>query len=998
MGEVYRARDTRLDRVVALKVVTPGDVSLDPDRLARFAREARAVARLQHPHICIVYDVGTDDTPYLVLEYLTGDTLAERLSAGPVPIDEAIAWIGQLGSALAYAHEQGVVHRDLKPSNVIITATGAKLLDFGLASVAAPADDTTMLGDHVTGTGVVMGTPGYLAPEQVTASAVDARADIFSFGALCYEILTGAPAFRRATPAESLGALFGPSPVPASQVRPGLPAAIDAVLERCIARDPAERFAGMSEAVDLMVRTLRGIAAPAAGAPPVADLPTPPSRLIGRDRDLDAVGQLLAQPGARLVTLTGPGGTGKTRLAVEVARLAQDRYPGGVRFVPLASVTAPMLFESAVAQALVVKHVAGRSLAAAVAATFAEERRGATLLVLDNFEQLVEAAPVLAELQAAVTGLDVLVTSRSVLRLTGEHEYPVPPLDVPTSASRMSLADLEAVPAVALFVERARAANPAFALTPDSAPVVARICARLDGLPLALELAAARVRVITPQALLPRLEHRLRILTSGARDLPLRQQTLRNTIAWSYDLLTEPEQRLVRRMSRLNGGGTLEAIEAVSDANLDLGIDVLDGVSSLADKSLILQPRQADDESRFTMLETIREYVSEQLATAGELDEVARAHAAYFLLLAEDGNTAMSGPDGDLWLDRFGTEHDNFRAAFDWMVAAGQADWGLRFGLALFHFWQRREHHVEARGRLEQLLALRRGATSTSWVELLMYTGMLCSELGDEPATDRALLEGLAMARALGATSLEAVILNNLGIAHRQRGSYLDADRYLGEALAHWRAAGDESSVARTLTNLASIAAALGALDRSQTLSDEALAIFERRGDTANVAVTLQSLGDTCRAATHFAEAEAYYRRAMASYERLDDELGQAGVRLDLGSLAVARGQMSQGRALLGEAIDAFESVGSTRALARAIEELAIAAAHVGQHSEALRLAGGAAGIRQRVGLAASADELDRLAPLIDPLRATLGARDWLEGMELDNAAVVAAARVVAAS
>jgi predicted ATPase len=749
----------------------------------------------------------------------------------------------------------------------------------------------------------------------------------------------------------------------------------------------------MTDAAGALLAALRSDVTPSVAAPHAPSLPATTGRLIGRVREVEAISLLLASPDVRLVSLTGAGGTGKTRLAIEVGRALAPRYPGGVNFMALAAVTDVAVLESAIAQELGAKLSAGAALPGAVARAFSESHRGATLLVLDNFEQLVDASALLAQLLAAVPALELLVTSRTVLRLSSEHEYAVLPLAVPDPTSRLSASALESVPAVALFAERARAANPAFAIGPDNAAAVAAIVARLNGLPLALELAAARIRAFTPQTLLPKLERRLQLLTSGARDLPVRQQTLRNTIDWSHGLLTEPEQRLLRRLAVFVGGGTLEAIEAVCDAAQDLGVEVLDGVSSLVDKNLAQQRALPDGETLITMFETIREYAAESLTTAGEREATARAHAAFYLLLAEDGDTAMSGDERETWLRRFTVEHDNFRAAFDWAVGHGNIDWAQRLGLALFRFWQWREHTAEGRTRLRQLVGLRADAVSPQWARLLMYAGILASELGDAEDSERTLLASLALSRQLGDRASEAITLNNLGVSEQLRGSYDSARRHIEEALTLWRRANDTSSVGRTLNNLGTIAMAQGAFERCRELNAEALAIFENEGDTASVALTLQAMGDTSRATGRPDDAEQHYRRALDTWQSLDDQLGSAGAQLDIGSLAVDRGLLPQGRVALGRAVDGFKTLGYKRGLARALEELAIALASEGRHEAALRLAGGAAGLRHRMGLAASGAERERVSQLIGPLRQARGDQAWRAGHGLDEAALLDEAR-----
>jgi predicted ATPase/class 3 adenylate cyclase len=445
------------------------------------------------------------------------------------------------------------------------------------------------------------------------------------------------------------------------------------------------------------------------------NLPTQPTVLIGREKEVAAVERLLRREDVRLVTLTGPGGIGKTRLALQVAAELSDRFADGVFFVNLAPLSDPALVIPATAQALAIQEVRGQPLFDLLKASLREEH---LLVLLDNFEQVVGAAVQVADLLAACPLLKVLVTSRAALHVSGEQEFAVSPLAVPDSKHLPNLVTLSQYEAVALFIQRAQAVKLEFQVTNANAPAVAEICIRLDGLPLAIELAAARIKVLPPQALLARLSQRLKVLTSGARDVPARQQTLRNTIEWSYQLLDADERRLFRRLSVFAGGCTFEAIEAVCTA-LDIESragQVFDGVASLIDKSLLQQTEQ--EEARLAMLETIREYGLECLRESGEMEATQKAHADYYLTLAEEAETELRGAQSALWLERLEREHDNLRAVMQWVLEPGRQkeqrlEMALRLGAVLGGFWFARGPLHEGQVFLERTLAGSEGIVSS---------------------------------------------------------------------------------------------------------------------------------------------------------------------------------------------------------------------------------------------------------------------------------------------
>ena len=582
---------------------------------------------------------------------------------------------------------------------------------------------------------------------------------------------------------------------------------------------------------------------------PVYRVPTTTTSLIGRDDDVAAVAALVADEGVRLLTLLGPGGVGKTRLAIEVAEISRGAFADGVVFVPLAPLRDAELVTSVLAETLGVKDVADRSLQEALVGHLQDKEM---LLLIDNMEHLLPAVPVVAELLGECPRLTVLATSRAPLRLTGERQFPVPPL------SLAGASPLGRSAAVRLFEERAAAISPSFALGPANEDAVAEICRRLDGVPLAIELAAARVKLFTPKALLQRLDPRLPMLSGGARDLPERQRTLRDTIAWSYDLLGFAERTLFGRLSVFAGGFTLDAAEAVCEPGTSDGGTVLEILASLVDNSLLVSrayDRPGDDEPRFTMLETIREYAAERLGSGDEVAEVHRAHATYYLALAERAQPEVSGLMLGGWLEVLEREHENLRVALRWAIRHGDVDFGTRLALMLWRFWPERRYVTEGRRWLEAVLAMGQPEggvaeptlSARRWAFLHLVTGMLAGGQGDYDRAVELYEESLALYKNMGHTKGASGPLRELGLVAYHQGDYDRAVRLSEQALAMSRESGSAFGSGLAVCTLADALRAQGDIERARTLLAESLASLRRRTyplRVANaVAITLSRLG-----------------------------------------------------------------------------------------------------------------------------------------------------------
>ena len=677
------------------------------------------------------------------------------------------------------------------------------------------------------------------------------------------------------------------------------------------------------------------------------NLPAQPTPLIGREQEAGVVRGLLSRPEVRLVTLTGPGGVGKTRLALQVATDLLDTFADGVFFVALAPISDPKLVTFAIAQALGIKEGSSQPLMERLKEHLCSKQQ---LLLLDNFEQVVDAAPLIAELLMAAAQLKVLVTSRAVLHLSGEREFLVPPLASPDRQHLPPLEMLSQYEAIALFIQRSQAVKPDFQLTSATAPAVAEICARLDGLPLAIEQAAARSKLFPPQGLLARLRSRLALLTGGARDLPARQQTLRNTIDWSYALLDADMQTLFARLAVFVGGFSLEAVEAVC-ADQELRIEdrgwkiaapssildslssILDRLASLVDQSLLRQTPGVDGEPRFMLLETIREYALERLELSGEADVVRHQHALHYLGLAVAAESQILGAEQTMWLQRLETDHDNLRAALAWcQTLPGDAEVGLRLAGALWRFWDTRSYLSEGRRWLEQALALsdfgvprengllgaadqvsiqRRKAKTAMRAKALRGVGALAWSQGDYARAAKLLEESLALFRVLEDSAGIANTQNHLGVIAQLQGDYVRATTLLEASLALRRELGDKHGIAGALNNLGMVALCQGDYARARPLVEEALALVRELGSERYIALALNNLGIVALGQHDLVQARTCCMESMRLLRDLNNTYDIADCLVGLAGVASEQGQPARAARLCGATEVLLESIGA---------------------------------------------------------------------------------------
>jgi predicted ATPase/transcriptional regulator with XRE-family HTH domain len=712
-------------------------------------------------------------------------------------------------------------------------------------------------------------------------------------------------------------------------------------------------------------------------------LPAWLTSFVGREVEVETLRTLLDPlvSGVRLLSLIGPGGVGKTRLAVKAAVDLRGDYPDGVAFVDLAPLSDARLVPATVARALGLRESSGRS-GRDLLVLYLRPRQA--LLVLDTFEHVLEAAPLVADLLQECPQLAVLTTSRTALQLRAERRLRIAPLSTPRAGSA-SLQEVVESPAVQLFVERAHAVAPEFVLDSSNAIAVAEVCRRLDGMPLAIELAAARAGLLQPAALLQRLERRLPLLTRGATDLPERQQTLRQTLVWSHTLLGSAERALFRRLSVFVGGARLEAIEAVSMLGPDLSTDALESLAALADDSLVFKTIDPDNEPRFGMLENVREYTEERLLESDELETTRRRHAGFFLDLAERAAAELRGPDQFVWLERMEYDHANVRAALDWLSEWDDQALALRLATATTWFWLRRGYFTDAQ-RLPRLLSSSEGQPGELRASALIAAARLAALTGEWDAQSRYNAESLRIFSGLGDAAGVAGAITDIGTAYWEQGRLDQAEAHLQEGLRLFKALGDSAKVGNTLLPLACVFRDKGDFTTARPLFDEALRLCRAAGDHLGTAHALNNLGwlelyaGEADAARGLAEGSLAIRRALG--------LPQAAAVSEtlLGKVALSTGEFEVANARFNASLTAHRGSGYTWGIALAVEGVAglIASA---QPEKSLRLAAAAHALRMSISRPVPPAEQPLLARWLAPAdraaSAECAARAGLDGAAL---------------
>lgn len=891
MGHVYRAFDTRLSRPVAIKLLS-STLALDDEQVRRFHVEARAASSLNHPGILVVHEFGDDGRrPFIVTEFVDGESLRQRLQRGTLPIARALDIAIQVADALAAAHARGIVHRDIKPENIMLRPDGlVKIVDFGIAKVAPTVDGQT--GTSVTQPGTALGTPRYMAPEQLRGELVDARCDVWSLAVTLFEMITGAPPFVHAGAAELVGAILH-TDADLSAV-----GAVRTVIAKALHKDPQHR----QRDAHAMLLELRAVSTPLTPPPDRRDgavvsapqnFPVQVTSFVGRENDSAGIRAMLGT--SRLVTLTGAGGVGKTRLALHVSASMADDFPDGVWMVDLSPIADPTLVPIAIAEVFRLPNRPDRPVLDVVCEGLRER---AILMVLDNCEHLIDAAAaVVQRVLSACASMTIVATSRETLNVPGEVVWRLQSLSTPHPSADDTSAVLESESG-RLFVQRARAVRMGFDVSAETSAAIAKICRRLDGLPLAIELAAARVGALSPLEIATRLDDRFRLLTGGSRRSVPRQRTLEAAVQWSYELLSADERRAFSRLSVFTGGWTLGASEQVcGDASLPPR-NVANCVAHLVERSMVVA-EDVHGDMRYHMLETLRHFGRQQLVASDEMTAVRNRHLAWIVRLAESVASQVEHHHAP----GVAAEVDNIRAALEWAYETENYEAGLRIMSAT------RVGHLDERTRMLKALLPFADRTPLECQATALYTaGSLAFMIGDWHWGAETMSAAADAFARMGDVKRCAISTTYVGACYWGSGETGLAVEAVDRALAEARASRSDDAIARALLFRAWLESEHD-LGRADVLAAEAEHVASGAANSFDTGHVLELRGFIASRQGRFGAAAATLSDALRTFKTIQHNCG-AHVLETAAAWAAMTARFELGAELLGSAQRIREETG----------------------------------------------------------------------------------------
>jgi non-specific serine/threonine protein kinase len=953
MGRVYLARDPDLDRFIALKLL-PAEISGQSEQIRRLSREARTASALNHPNIITIYEIGeANGLNYIASEYVKGQTLGRIIKKDNLTLEEILDLSIQILSAINAAHQAQIIHRDIKPDNLMVRVDNiVKILDFGLAKLVKK----TQIENPASSKRKVIGTPHYMSPEQAEGQRVDPRTDIWSFGVVFYEMLTGTKPFVGETIAEIILSILYKEPQEIDTLREKYPTEITKIVTNLLQKDQKNRYQNAAEVLNALEKLknqielkkeFRKLDAQSRKKIESAvieneydqipnNLRQYKTSLIGREKELTEVCDLLTNEDVRMVTLKGIGGTGKTALSQAVAQKLLPSFPDGVYFIELAAITDPDLVISEITQTLGIRETGDIPITEDLK-FYLEDKQ--ILLILDNFEQVTEAATFISEILSSDNHLKILVSSRELLRLSIENEFEVQPLKTPIKNSK-NLSENEAVK---LFIERARKVQPNFVVSEENLQSIAEICIRLEGLPLAIEFAAARCRLLSPSAILKKLESRLQLLTSGSKDLPERRKTMRGAIEWSYDLLTENEKMIFRRLAIFNGGFTIDAVESVITLEKDnLKLDILEGVTNLLDKSLISVKENSLEAPRFTMLEVVREYALEVLEENFEKDSLQEKHAIYFLAIGEQAEHHMTGRDSTKWLNLLETEIDNFRLTLRWLLE-NAPEKGIRLTAAIRYFWLMRTHLTEG----------------SNWINIALGKGIFISN------------------------DIRFNLLNALGWLSLMRSQYKKARKLFEEMLLLSSSAQDREKIATSKRGLANTMQYLGDFETARKLSEEELQLSRQLGDKKLIGNALSSLGNLALLRDDLENSRIHFEEGLVIAKEINHEVMIHSCLFNLATVAFYQKRYQESESLYKETLEISRKLGNKIVISYVFDGFAALSLHRKNLEKAAKLAGVAETIRNLIAVKPELIEQKFRDSYLSKLRSALPADEFNKNYEI---------------